>query len=339
MSPKITVLMPVYNGAKYLPEAINSILSQTFSDFEFLIINDGSIDNSANIIKSFRDKRINFINNPSNSGLVVVLNQGLLMAQGRYIARMDADDISLPDRFKIQFELMEKKPEVGVCGTWVKNIYDDSKKITAKYYVKHNDITANLLFGASFAHPTIMFRKELVAQGQLKYDENYKHSEDYELWTRLANKTKFANIPRVLLLYRKHQTSICSEQSDIQKDQALVLQLRLLRELDIEPTDMETRIHQAICQFKINSFSLSEHHYWLLKIGNANDKKKVYNNSSLKKILAEKWLVICQMSDLNLITWRQFASSEMRNWLEIGLTNYFRQKKLLLNCLFGKKVI
>jgi glycosyltransferase involved in cell wall biosynthesis len=339
MSPKITVLMPVYNGAKYLSAAIISILNQNFIDFEFLIINDGSTDETVNIIKSYQDKRINFINNQANSGLVTVLNQGLLAAQGKYIARMDADDISLPDRLKLQFEFMENNPEVGVCGTWVKNIYDDSKKITAKYHAKHNDIAANLLFNASFAHPTIMFRKELVVQGQLKYNENYRHSEDYELWTRLVGKTKLNNLPKFLLLYRKHQASICSEESDTQKSQALALQLELFRQLGIEPTDKEKKNHQAICQFKINSSSLDDYRHWLLKIKNANDEKKIYDNNSIKKILAEKWLVVCQLSSPSPTIWKQFAVSEMRGWLEMNFSNYLRQKKLFLNCLFDKRLI
>ena len=120
MNPKVTVLMPVYNGEKYLKEAITSILLQTFDDFEFLIINDGSSDASVDIIQSFRDPRIRLVHNDTNIGLIATLNKGLKLAHGKYVARMDQDDISLPRRLEKQTYFMDNNPDVGVCGTWIK---------------------------------------------------------------------------------------------------------------------------------------------------------------------------------------------------------------------------
>ena len=133
MNPLVTVLMSVYNGEKYLERAIKSILNQTFKDFEFLIINDGSTDNSVKIIQSFNDLRLRLIHNESNIGLIKTLNKGLKLSNGKYIARMDCDDISLPKRLSIQASFMEKYPEIGVCGSWVK-IIGLGKKFINKYF-------------------------------------------------------------------------------------------------------------------------------------------------------------------------------------------------------------
>ena len=138
MNPLVTVLMPVYNGEKYLKEAIESILNQTFKDFEFLIINDGSTDNSVKIIQSFNDLRIRLIHNESNIGLIKTLNKGLKLSNGKYIARMDCDDVSLPKRLSVQINFMEKHPEIGVCGSWVKIIGLEQKFIN-KYPQKHEE--------------------------------------------------------------------------------------------------------------------------------------------------------------------------------------------------------
>ena len=126
--PKVTVLMPVYNARFYLSKAISSIINQTFKDFEFLIFNDGSTDNSADIIYSYNDRRIRFFNSEQNFGYVYHLNYGIEIAKGEYIARMDADDISFPTRLEKQVAFMDKNPEVGVCGTWFK-IYGTNRKI------------------------------------------------------------------------------------------------------------------------------------------------------------------------------------------------------------------
>ena len=196
--PKVTVLLPVYNAQKYVAEAIESILDQTFTDFEFIIINDGSTDGSAQIIECYKDPRIIFVNNPRNQGLVTVLNQGLDMAHGEYIARMDADDISLPNRLAQQVKFLDKHPKVGVLGTWF-HIFGNIDRIEKN--LKH-PMLKDMIHGSPVGHPTVMFRKALFDKYQLRYDPAYKHAEDYELWTRVINHTQIANLQEVLLKYR-----------------------------------------------------------------------------------------------------------------------------------------
>ena len=188
-SPKISVIMPVYNASPYLREAIQSILSQTFTDFECIIINDGSTDQSENIILSFSDNRIRYAKNQSNSGLVFTLNKGIDMATGEWIARMDGDDISLPDRFEKQFHYLNQNPEMEVLATRVKLIdengfaigswKDDERAITPEqirlYLPKNNCI----------AHPTIMMKTSLLKK--YRYNSRQSQAEDYDLWLRLSS--------------------------------------------------------------------------------------------------------------------------------------------------------
>lgn len=205
---KISVIMPVYNTAEgFLREAIESILSQTFADFEFIIINDGSTTNAKDIIHSYKDKRINYIENQKNVGLIKTLNKGLSLAKGEFIARMDSDDISLPKRFEKQVEFFDKNPAISVLGTWFKYIpsgriikpLTDSKAIKECFLVNSNAI----------GHPTVMFRKSMVNEFSIRYNEDALYVEDYELWLSLIDKVNFANIDEILLEYRIHKDSIC----------------------------------------------------------------------------------------------------------------------------------
>lgn len=200
MSPKVTVLMPVYNGEKYLKEAIDSILSQTFKDFEFLIINDGSIDNTQKIIEKYDDNRIRLINQ-KNKGLSEALNIGISLSKGEFIARMDADDISEKNRLSEQVAFMNSHKDVGICGSNVELIDDSGRKVGHMMYpIEHEDIKAQMMFNCPLAHPTVIFRKSFLKLNNLKY-HNIK-SEDYDLWERSVDLTKIVNINKYLLKYR-----------------------------------------------------------------------------------------------------------------------------------------
>lgn len=217
--PKVTVLMPVYNGEKYLRKAIDSILNQTFTEFEFLIVDDGSTDNSVEIINSYQNSRINLVKNDKNEGLVYTLNRGLSLAKGEYIARMDCDDISLPERLKKQIDFLDSNSEIAVVGTWIKVINEkEEPQTTWQYPLKPLEIQWNLYFYCPLAHPSVMFRKRIILSNG-SYSPEMTHAEDYELWWRLSKKYLLANLPDILLIYRQHQSSITNEhhQSHIQK--------------------------------------------------------------------------------------------------------------------------
>ena len=213
MHPLVTVLLPVYNAEKFLSEAIDSILNQTYQNFEFLLINDGSTDTSRAIILNYTDSRIRYLENEKNIGLIHTLNRGIAEAKGSYIARMDADDVSRVDRFIKQVDFLESNPSYGMVGSWC-SVINSSKKI--EYHTSHASLQFALLNYCCFVHPSVMLRKSVLTENQLYFDSNFVHSEDYELWTRLLTITKAANLPEYLLSYREHENQISSIYRDDQ---------------------------------------------------------------------------------------------------------------------------
>lgn len=200
--------MAVYNGEKYIGEAIQSVLNQTMSDFEFIIVNDGSKDRTEEIIRSYKDGRIKIINNEKNLGLIGSLNRGLEIASGKYIARLDHDDIAQPERFAIQYQFMEDHPHIDVVGSWTECIDSDGKYIkisrnpTEPIAIKYEFIFNNVML-----HSSIFFRTQKIRSNG-GYSKEYIHSEDFEMYTRPYKELVCANIPKVLFKLRIHNSSI-----------------------------------------------------------------------------------------------------------------------------------
>jgi glycosyltransferase involved in cell wall biosynthesis len=206
--PTISVLMPVFNAQKDLRQAIDSILNQSFADFEFLIIDDGSTDDSAYIVRSYLDARIRFLQNPKNLGLVPTLNRGLSEARGKYIARMDADDISEPLRFESQLALLEKTP-ADICGGLFR-IIDADGKVTGTVSVpfQTDELIACLANTVPFAHGSVMMRSSFLRDHQLQYGPS-PYAEDHDLWIRIFEYGgRFANVSEMLFQYRNYSSSL-----------------------------------------------------------------------------------------------------------------------------------
>lgn len=194
--------MSVYNGTPYLPEAVESILNQTYKNFEFIIVDDASIDNSWKYLKGRQDKRIKLIKNTKNLGLAESLNKGLKFATGDYIARMDADDISYSDRFTQQLRFLEKNKSISICGTWVDLINAKGKIIgNKKYPTKNNELEKALRWYQPLVHPTMMARA-IFFRKLSGYRPEYDFAEDYDLLSRALGKYKMANVPSALLGWR-----------------------------------------------------------------------------------------------------------------------------------------
>jgi glycosyltransferase involved in cell wall biosynthesis len=312
-TPKITVLMPVYNNEKYLRPAIDSILNQTFADFEFLIINDGSTDQSEEIIKSYRDERIRYDKNEINSGIIVTLNKGIDMARGEYIVRMDGDDISLPSRLQIQFDFMEKNQNLGVSGGRIESI----GKITGyspKTLTEPEQIKANLIFGTPFSHPSVIIRKKILIDNNLRFDKDYPHAEDYELWTRVAELSRLGNSDKKIIKYRLHDESICGKYSDEQAKSAEKIRIKLLAKLDIIANPEELALHQTLK--KLKNFSKEDFfnklEAWLIKLIEANQKTSVYEKESFEYIIKKRWLNSCYANtDLGIWVLKRYFKSTL----------------------------
>jgi glycosyltransferase involved in cell wall biosynthesis len=222
---KVSVLMPVYNASLFLKEAIDSILAQTLTEFELLIINDGSTDNSEMIVDGYKDMRIKHVKLPINGGIVNALNVGLDLAQGEYIARMDADDIAIVNRLEIQTKFMDDNPVIGAAGSWV--TYFGVKSGLIKTPAVHQEILWTLLSGSALFHPTVIFRASVVRNLSIKYPDDYPHAEDYAMWIELSKKIKLANIQESLLNYRWTDTSITSVHSTVQHQSAEKLRKKM----------------------------------------------------------------------------------------------------------------
>lgn len=209
-TPTVSVIMPVYNSAKYLPLAVESILNQTYTDFEFIIIDDGSKDASRKIIKKYalQDKRIRAKRNSSNLGICRTLNYGISLAKGKYIARMDADDWSYPDRLAKQLAFMKNRPEVVVCGGTIEVCDGDLKVKNQRYYpTSDKKVREKILRLNPFAHPAVTYQKNFAMKVG-GYNPLFAGAEDYDLYFRLGREGKFANLSQKVLKLRTHPDSI-----------------------------------------------------------------------------------------------------------------------------------
>ena len=213
-APAISVIMPVYNGERFLAEAIDSILAQTFSDFEFIIVDDGSTDGTARIIRDYagRDRRIRPLHHETNRGQSSALNTGIAAARGEFIAGMDADDISLPERLQKQIDYLRGHSHIGALGVFAREIDADGQFIREVAFPQsHAWIIINMLFGSTSVGGSLA----MLRRDELQTIGGYNASalaNDWELWTRLAERTRFANLPETLYLYRKHEASITVSQ-------------------------------------------------------------------------------------------------------------------------------
>lgn len=207
-APTVSVVMPVYNGEPYLGEAVESILNQTFTDFEFIIIDDGSTDNTWSILQSYaaRDKRIILQRNPENLRIIKTLNKGMALTRGEFIARHDADDIALPGRLTAQVGYLQCHPEAGLVGTAYYRLYDQGQRSFHQPPLSDTEARWQLLFDNIWPHDAIMFRRRLLQPDEPFY-KHFLHVEDYELWTRLMKLSRAATLPDPLIVIRTHKNS------------------------------------------------------------------------------------------------------------------------------------
>ncbi|NJJ38390.1 glycosyltransferase family 2 protein [Paenibacillus apii] len=284
--PKISVIMPVYNNALYLQEAVNSILLQTLTDLELIIIDDGSTDGSAGIIHEIRDTRVRKIFHSENMGIVTSLNQGLDLARGQYIARMDSDDIAALNRLEVQAYFMDQNRSIDVCGTGYTTNYLGPVKLNP---MNHEEIKVWLLFYCCILHPSVMMRRSSVNRLHIRYDSNYPHAEDYELWNRLSTCAQLANIPHNLMYYRLHGGQVSNTHRAIQDDSARRIRQRQLSGLGIQLSDEEYAQLVKLAEFRVNAENYEEYQAaagfanWLIE---QNRQSRVFNEELLTMALS-----------------------------------------------------
>jgi glycosyltransferase involved in cell wall biosynthesis len=311
-SPRVSVVMPVYNGERYLHESIKSILNQTLTEFEFIIVDDGSTDNTWQTMQNYAasDSRVVLVQNRTNIGVAGSLNKGLGVARGEYIARMDADDVSLQERLATQVAFLDEHPDVGVVGSSVQLI-DAAGSLgnVRRYPTMHALILWGLCFYAPFAHPTTVFRLAVVERVG-GYDDTLLANQDRDLWQRLSSITRFANLGDVFLLYRIHSSHVSRIHKDVQEQNSAKAGQRMIAEIlgyqvpfeichNIRLGRFET-VHAA---FQTASVTRSLYDAFM-----ANESLSMLEKRAIRKDAAQKLLQL-------LLPWRR----KVKMWKLLGL--------------------
>lgn len=281
--------MPVFNSEKYILEAINSILNQTLTDFEFIIINDGSTDKTQAILNTITDIRVRKIDNIVQKGNYKCRNIGMSVAKGCFIAVMDGDDIAKPTRLAVQYEFMCKMPNCVALGSSIELIKNDDVFKRTNYIQSSDEIRIGLLKDNMCTHPSLMIRGETLKKHQIFYNESYLYASDYDLMVRLSQIGEICNLSEALLQYRIHSNQITSKYRKQQSSFADQIRLKQLSQvLHINPKKRETKMHLLLMRDnKVKKNEIKRMERWFVKILNKNAKYKVYNNEKLKFFLLE----------------------------------------------------
>lgn len=304
----ISVIMSNYNTAEeYLREAIESVLNQTYSNFEFIIVDDCSTDNSLEIIKSYRDPRIIIIENEENLGLTKSINRAVRIAKGEFLARMDADDVCMPERFQKQIDYMNENSSLIVCGTWAELFGDGAyiyrNKYSKKIIPEREIFQICLLFGNHHGlHNNVaFFRHQTLIDENVQYNEKYPCAQDYRMWVECSKKGDCQNVSEVLVKIRYHDRSISSAKKALQTECTKNIISEQLSWIGLElPDDWET-IHYGLLTGR-KPFDL-RYKKWIKTIIKHNKKYNFFNQQKLKKILWNKWseIVYFELAKANAI--------------------------------------
>jgi hypothetical protein len=313
--------MAVHNGLPYLEEAVRSVLDQSFQDYEFIIVDDASTDESPALIDGFSDKRIKLLANPKQLGLSRSLNKGIGDSSGKYIGRMDHDDVSLSTRLMEQVAFLEANPDVDLIGTWAKTIGRTPEQIW-RYPTKDEDIRSEFVFNSCLVHSSVMWRRTTFEKYGLSYDAGTVRAQDYELWTRAKRQIRFANIPKPLLRYRVHPSGVGSMFGGEQQATADKVREREIAQLGIESTAGELTLHHALSrwEFPRTLEGLMALEAWLLKLYEGNRASKAYPVAALGRALERRWRAACRANArMGMAAWRIYRSSPVRKLGERSL--------------------
>lgn len=275
--------MPVFNVGPFIKQSIESILNQSYSDFELLLIDDASTDDTVKRIEEFSDPRLKLIKKDRNLGLIDSLNLGIELSRGIYIARMDGDDFSTPDRIEKQLAVLLNNPEIKVCGCWLQRFGNHNKIIKHKEF--HNEIVAELLLQCSMSLGSVLFEKK--AFETYRFDETKKHVEDYDFWSRVSWSCKLYNIQEVLYHYRSHDAQVTKVYFDIQRKEDIGVKMFLFKKLNYdEDTFNDDFISKLIgLTEQISTADLSLFFKWLKQLAHNNEQLKLYAQQEFADVL------------------------------------------------------
>jgi glycosyltransferase involved in cell wall biosynthesis len=294
-APLVSIVLPVYNGEKYLTASLDSVIAQTYQNWELVIINDGSTDDTENLILDYQDKRIKYLPNDSNRGIIFSLNKGLQESSGVYIARLDADDIALPYRIAKQVEFLSENLDYAMCGSYFQTIDSNGRLLKNVAFPANNrDAQSYLLLHNCFCHSAIMMRSNIAKE--LKYDEKFQVCEDYDLWYRISRTGKILNLPVFATMYRVHDNNMSTRKSEIMFAHVNKINKRILDDLGIGYSDSELAAHSNALCYNAAFFRLQDNmnilENWMVKLYSYLKINGNYNADLCYEILIEKWIVI-----------------------------------------------
>lgn len=282
---KVSIIASVYNSEEYLREMLDSIICQTYHDWEFIIIDDASTDNTWHILQENTDPRIHCYRNKVNKGLTANLNVALGYAKGEYIARMDGDDIAHENRLEKQVCFMDQHPEIVLAGCWIKCFGNSHELI--KTPVDDKDIRIALLFNSAIMHPTFIFRRKTVLENGVLYNEKLRYAQDYNFTYRCSKIGRLGNVPEALLRYRVDDNQISVAKRDIQRRCADISRKEILNDMGINLVQTDFTIWSAMCMG--NRRFVKKHQQELFsiiqKILNANKRLVSYNQIDLERVM------------------------------------------------------
>lgn len=305
--PLVSVLIPCYNVEKYVKDAINSILTQTYSNLEIIAINDCSTDSTGDILRELekQDNRITVVDNPQNLKLIQTLNKGILLCNGEYIARMDADDIALPTRIEKEVNFLEAHRDHDIVSTqfYAFRSENPSKRDRHHSPVLDKELRAYILFRSGICHPAVLIRKRVFTELGLKFESEYLHVEDYALWSQAIYKTKIANLDEPLLLYRVHESQVSSLNEDLQTENKKKVFKIHCKQLGF-PTDEDfINVYASVaeCIPLHPTFEyLDKCEEFILQLIDLNKRSPFCDKAYLQRMLSIHWLRLCANSRIGL---------------------------------------
>lgn len=333
VNPTISVVMPVYNSGQFLNQAIESILDQTYTDYEFIIINDGSTDDTESLILSYSDSRIKYFKNSANLGIVASLNKGIELASGKFLARMDADDVSLRERFEKQLHFMESNPEIAACGSQAFYINIMGTKIgQSSLPVQDDDIKARLLFRNTFIHPSTFFRTKIVKE--IGYNPDYHYAEDYYLLAQISRKHSVGNLCDPLLLYRIHDgNTTATKKKEMMMSHLKVLDYQISFFLNKKTDTQFLAEFYALAEHDFQAYDLSVYINVLKLLLKTNIEKKSYDPQTFHRILHLNWYELLRKKGGKHALWH-FLRSDLSSRNDITFKQIRSIFKTSLKSLF-----
>lgn len=329
--PKISVVMPAYNAEKYIAESINSILGQTYGDFEFIILNDCSQDRTEEIILSYDDPRIIYLKNEKNLGVAATLNKGLAIAKGEYIARMDADDISMPERFEKQAVYLDKNEDIVVLGCSIEQFSGEKNLGIRRFASDAGAMALDMLFACGLAHPSVMMRTDVI-RDLGGYDKEFNGLEDYDLWCRVLEKHNITTLPDILLRYRIHGSQVTQNPSARHLEQMRMLKTRQIQQIGLDSTHAEEFFRYCVGEKLDSAEEIKKLDYFFALIDAANTEKPTYDVEKLRASFRS--VIISAVTKLPKANQKELAS---KCWFISKRDLFVRQLKQAIKNILGRK--